>query len=124
MLVYFLIGMGIGLLATLVVWIGKITVKAIAERIKKKHAKKLALKRARELMVDIINMSNEGKIEQDAISISELEDLFHEEGCVEYTINSEGKVNADDIEILQAEEIEPKLKSMFDTHGGELLLTA
>jgi len=43
---------------------------------------------------------------------------------VEYTINDEGKVNPDDIQILQADEMEPKLQALFEQHGDELLLTA
>ena len=65
----------------------------------------------------------ENKNQEEAIKISELEKLFGKEGCVEYTRNEEGKVNPEDIQILQAEEMDSELKSLFDQHGGELVLT-
>lgn len=124
MLGYLLIGMGAVLLASLVIVIGRMTIRAVLDRIKQKNAEKLALRRAKELMSDVINARNQETEQKEAISIGELEALLGAEGCVEYTLNSEGKVNADDISILQADTMEPKLQALFDQNGGDLLLTA
>jgi len=124
MLAAILLGMGIGLLVGLVIVIGKMTIQAIIGRVKKKHAAKLAMARAKKVMADVLNAQAEDKAQQEAISLTDLESLLGAEGCVEYTINDEGKVNPDDIQILQADEMEPKLQALFEQHGDELLLTA
>lgn len=123
-MLYFLIGMGIGALVALVIYIGTMTIKAVAERIKKKRAKRLYLERAKELLAEVVNQKNKQQEEEEAISIGEISKLFGTEGCLEYTKNAEGKVNPDDINILQADTMEDNLKALFDQHNGKLPLTA
>lgn len=122
MIGYFLLGIAVTVLATLVINVIRMTVAKAIERIKMHHEKKVALQRAKETLADLLTMQAEDKLKETTTSIEELEALLGEEGCIEYTVNDEGKVNKDDIQILQAESMEDKLSKLFDKNDGLLIM--
>lgn len=122
MIGYFLLGIAVSVLATMVINVIRMTVAKAIERIKVHRGKKVALQRAKQTLADLLEMKAEGKLKETTTSIEELEALLGEEGCVEFTVNDAGKVNADDIQILQAESMEDKLSQLFDKNNGMLVM--
>lgn len=116
-----LFAIGIVALAALVIVIGTFLVSTLIGIIKKHHYKKVALKRAKKLMHEVAEGIKKDVIKADVQDLNELEKLLGPEGCVEFTVDKDGNVNPDDIQLLQADNMEQKLSSLFDQNNGLLV---
>lgn len=124
MIATLLLSAGIGFLVGLVISIGHLMISTLIKRIKEKQRKRVVMNRAKEILRYILEQKQKNEQESDDIKIDDLEKLMGAEGCIEYTINDEGKVDANDINILQADTMEDKLKVLFDQHNGELIIAS
>lgn len=116
-----LFAIGIVALAALVIVIGTFLVSTLIGRIKKHHDKKVAIKRAKKLTHEVAEGIKKDVIKADVQDLNELEKLLGPEGCVEFTVDKDGNVNPDDIQLLQADTMEHKLSSLFDQNNGLLV---
>lgn len=124
MIATLLLSAGIGFLVGLVISIGHLMISTLIKRIKEKNHKRVAEHRAKEILKYIFEQKQKNEQKSDDIPLDELAELMGAEGCIEYTINDEGKVDANDINILKADTMEDKLKVLFDQHNGELIIAS
>lgn len=116
-LLYFLLGLGIGALAALVVHIGKIVMSALAKRIKQMHGKFVLYMKVKKF--EAIMKKEVGQAET-----SKLEDLFAADGIAEddiMEIQHDGEnfnLKKSDFCILDSDEgIEENFSRKLDTHN-------
>lgn len=116
-LLWFLLGLGIGALAALVVYIGKIIMSALAARIKQMHGKFVLWMKVKKF--EAIMRQEIGQAE-----VNKLEDLFAADGIAEddiMEIQHDGEnfnLKKSDFCILDSGEgIEENFSSKLDTHN-------
>lgn len=117
LLLYFLLGLGIGALAALVVYIGKIVMSALAKRIKQMYRKYV-------LYMKVKKFEEEMRKEINQAECNKLEDLFAADGIAKddiMEIQHDGenfKLKKSDFSILNSSEgIEENFSRKLDTHS-------
>lgn len=124
MIATLLLSAGIGFLVGLVISIGHLMISTLVKRIKDKHRDTVIITQAKKILGDILNETQKNAQKSDDITYEELVKLMGAEGCIEYTTNDEGEVDANDINILKADTMDDTLKVLFDQHNGELVITS
>lgn len=118
LLAHIIVALGVAALAALIVYIAFLSLKKLLGFIKEKLSKKIGNK---------VVIGNFKRVAQEAVkeaekkknakSFAELQEMAEKEGVVIATVDENGQVNEEDIEIYQVDEIDSNIISQMDEDG-------